>query len=57
MPPWGTPDIHFTDSEIAVPIFTHWLRPVKKDMNQLYAFLSNPYIFSFSQNSVGHKVS
>jgi len=54
MLPWGTPDISFTDSEIAVPIFTHWLWSVRKDMNQLHAFLSNPYIFSFLQNSVGH---
>ena len=57
MPPWGTPDISFTDSEIDVPIFTRWLPPVRKDKNHLHEFLSNPYIFSFLQNSAGHKVS
>ncbi len=42
MPPCGTPDTNFIDLEIDVPIFTLWLRPVKKDTNHLQDFLSNP---------------
>ncbi len=57
MPLCGTPDTSFIDFEIDVPIFTLWLRPVRKDTNHLQALLSNPYIFSFSQNKDGHKVS
>ena len=43
MPPCGTPDTSFIEFEIDVPIFTLWLRPVRKDTNHhLQVFLSNP---------------
>ena len=51
MPPCGTPDTNFIELEIDVPIFTLWLRPVRKDTNHLQVFLSNPQIFSFSKKT------
>ena len=38
MPPCGTPDTSFIEFEIDVPIFTLWLRPVRKVTNHLQVF-------------------